>query len=290
MTRIAIVGGGVVGTASAQGFAAHGHEVTIFDTNPERVEALRSLGLNAAVEIDLQGPSGFVFLTLPTPATPGVGYDLSSFAAGVAAAGTALRTANSFHVIVVRSTVPPRTTDGLVVPLLEEHSERKIGPDFAVAAAPEFLRENSALSDFLSPRMTVIATRDDKALTGLAELFRPYGGSMHTFADPLVAEVIKLAHNTFNATKISFWNEMWQLCVALRLDAEEIATTVAYSAEGSTNPLYGIRGGTPYAGSCLSKDVEGLLSFGRKMGLDMPLTRSTQQVNNEMERLQCRSE
>src|SRR5580704_14402306 len=101
MARIAVVGGGVVGTANGQGFAAHGHDVTVFDINPERVTALRSLGLKAAVEIDLRGPSSFVFLTLPTPATPGLGFDLSSFVAGVAAVGTALRQASASHVIVV---------------------------------------------------------------------------------------------------------------------------------------------------------------------------------------------
>ena len=183
----------------------------MFDSDPERVEALQRLGLKAATEVELEGPSSFVFLALPTPATPGVGFDLSSFGEGVAAVGAALRTASAHHVVVVRSTVPPGTTDGLVVQLLEEHSGRKLGQDFAVAAVPEFLRTNSALDDVLLPWMTVIAARDPTTLAGLEELFGPFGGRMHTFADPLIAEVIKLAHNAFNATKISFWNQMWQL-------------------------------------------------------------------------------
>jgi UDPglucose 6-dehydrogenase len=286
MARIAVVGGGVVGSANGQGFASRGHEVTMFDSDPERVEALQRLGLKAALEVELAGPSSFVFLALPTPATPGAGYDLSSFGAGVAAVGTALRKASAPHVVVVRSTVPPGTTDGLVVQLLEQYSERKLGRDFAVAAVPEFLRSNSALGDFLSPWMTVIATRDPTTLAELEELFRPFGGRMHTFADPRVAEVIKLVHNAFNATKISFWNEMWQLCGALGLNTEDIATTVAYSAEASTNPLYGIRGGSPFTGSCLPKDIEGLLSVGRAMGLGLPLARSAKEVNEAIELLQ----
>lgn len=283
MARITVVGGGVVGTANGLGFAAHGHDVVVVDSDHERVAALRGLGLRAASEIDLRGPSGFVFLTLPTPANPDVGFDLSLFDAGVTAVGSALREASTSHVIVVRSTVPPRTTCGRLVPLLEQHSDRKQGQGFEVAAVPEFLRAGSALEDVLSPWMTVIGAPDDGTRTALAELFRPFGGELLTFADPLVAEVAKLAHNAFNATKISFWNEMWQLCEALGIDAREIASTVAYSAEGSINPLYGIRGGSPYTGSCLPKDIEGLLRFAHTVGLEMPLVASTQEVNRAME-------
>jgi UDPglucose 6-dehydrogenase len=286
VSRIVVVGAGVVGTATGQGFARGGHHVTFVDNNPDRVKALCDQGSDASTEIDLRGPRAFIFLTLPTPAIAGVGYDLSSLAAGVAAVGTALRGATTPHVIVVRSTVPPRTCDGMVASLLEEYSGQKTGRDYAVASAPEFLRAMSAFEDFLSPWMTVLASRDEAALAELIDLFRPFGGRTHIFTDPVVAEFIKLAHNAFNATKISFWNEMWQLCQELQINADDVATTVAYSAEGSTNPLYGIRGGFPYSSACLPKDIEGLLGFGRSLDVDMPLVRSVKRVNESIAQME----
>jgi UDPglucose 6-dehydrogenase len=173
----------------------------------------------------------------------------------------------------------PRTCDQVVVPTLERFSGKLVDEDFFVAYAPEFLREASAQQDVLSPWMTVLACRNTEALADLRELFAPFGGDLRTYDDPVVAEVIKIAHNAFNATKISFWNEMWRLCQELEVDTEQVASTVALSAEGSTNPNYGIRGGSPFEGSCLSKDIEGLLGVGRSLGIDLPLIASVQLVN-----------
>jgi len=126
-------------------------------------------------------------------------------------------------------------------------------------------------------------------LARLIELFDPLGGELLTFTDPAVAEFIKVVHNVFNAAKISFWNEMWQLCQALGIDADAVATTVARSAEGSFNPDYGIRGGSPFGGPCLPKDLEGMLGFARNLGVDVPLLRSVRQVNEAIAEQSARS-
>jgi UDPglucose 6-dehydrogenase len=282
MARVVIVGGGVVGAATGQGFHQQGHEVTVVDTDPDRLEVLHNRGLDAASTIDLRGQAAFVFVTLPTPARAGSEYDLTTLRSGIASIGSAMAESTASHTVVVRSTVPPGTSDRLVVPQLEEFSGRQAGRDFFVASAPEFLRSHCALSDFLSPWVTVLACRQRQALNSLVELFLPFGGSMHTFDNPTVAEFIKVAHNAFNATKISFWNEMWLVCQTLEIDANDVANTVAQSAEGSTNPLYGIRGGYPFGSGCLPKDVEGLLGFGEAMGVDLPLLRSVKLVNDDM--------
>ena len=100
--------------------------------------------------------------------------------------------------------------------------------------------------------------------------------------------MVKCCHNIFNATKISFWNEMWRVCQRLGLAADDIATTVSRSAEASTNPDYGIRGGAPYGGVCLPKDTKGFLGLAEQIGVPMPLLSAVIQVNDALERLVAR--
>ncbi|GAA2274519.1 hypothetical protein GCM10010145_51890 [Streptomyces ruber] len=280
MARIFIVGSGVVGTATGKGFLHAGHEVTFIDIAHRRLEYLRSQGLDARDTLDLDNePDSFVFLTLPTP-NVGHRYDLSAFEDGTTTVGKALGTASGTHVVVVRSTVPPGTTEGLVQPLLEKHSGRTLGEDFHLASNPEFLRAASAVEDFKHPWMTVIASRSTRTVERLSELLAPFGGELRTFDDPAAAEMVKCAHNIFNATKISFWNEMWLVSQALGLDLDPIAQTVARSAEGSYNPSYGIRGGAPYGGVCLPKDTQGFLGLADSISLEMPLLRAVVRVND----------
>src|SRR5258706_7776239 len=134
MERIFVIGAGVVGKATGQGFAGLGHTVTLVDVVPERVEALRAEGLDAQVGLDLRGQSEtYIFLTLPTPHT-GQRYDLSAFEQGVKDVGAALADADAVHTVVVRSTVPPLTTENLVKPLLEATSGKREGIGFCLAS------------------------------------------------------------------------------------------------------------------------------------------------------------
>lgn len=281
--KVIVVGSGVVGTATGLGFERHGANVTFVDTNPQRVRQLRAGSHAASSSIDLSGQCAYVFLTLPTPATRGAGWDLSAIVEGVTAVGRAMRDATQRHTVVVRSTVPPGTCDVVVTPLLARASGKVAHRDFFVASAPEFLRAASALEDFLAPRMTVLASRSPEALGGLSSIFRPFGGDVRLFDDPVTAELIKVAHNAFNATKISFWNEMSLLANRLGVDVDLIGSTVAHSAEASFNPMYGIRGGAPYAGACLPKDVAGLQFLGRELGVELSLIDGVQRVNDVME-------
>jgi UDPglucose 6-dehydrogenase len=269
-SRIFIMGSGVVGTATGEGFLAAGHDVTFIDIAPERVRELRERGLDVRTEIDLTGePDSLIFLTLPTP-NDGHRYDLSAFTAGTTAVGRAIAAAPAHHTVVVRSTVPPGTTESLVRTVLEEQSGRTVGEGFDLASNPEFLRAVSAAEDFAHPWMT------------LRTLLSPFGGELRTFADPAEAEFIKCAHNIYNATKISFWNEMWLVAQKLGVDLDPIAATVARSAEGSINPQYGIRGGAPYGGVCLPKDTCGFLGFADTIGVDMPLLSAVVETNDRL--------
>jgi UDPglucose 6-dehydrogenase len=282
-SRIFIIGSGVVGTATGEGFLAAGHRVTFIDTSVARVHELQARGLDVRTELDLAAePDSFIFLTLPTPHA-GRKYDLRAFTAGTAAVGRALQASPSRHMVVVRSTVQPGTTEGLVLPVLEENSGMAAGEGFELASNPEFLRAVSAKQDFQNPWMTVIASRDPQTVARLRELLLPFGGEMRTFTDPVEAEFVKCAHNIFNAAKISFWNEMWLVAQRIGVDLDPIASTVALSAEGSTNPQYGIRGGAPYGGVCLPKDTNGFLGYAAGIGVDMPLLRAVVETNERME-------
>lgn len=285
MERIYIVGAGVVGKATGQGFAHMGHEVTLVDVLPERVAALRAEGLDARVGIDLSGvASSYIFLTLPTPHV-GKRYDLSAFEQGVRDVGQAIATSDAVHTVVVRSTVPPRTTEGSVLPILEQMSGKGEGVGFHLANNPEFLRAASAAEDFRWPWMTVIGARNKRVQERLAAVLRPFGGELRVFDDPATSELIKCAHNIFNAAKISFWNEIWQVAQELGVNHDDVAGTVAISAEGSFNPRYGIRGGAPYGGVCLPKDTNGFLGFAQSCGIELPLLEAVVQVNENMSTL-----
>jgi UDPglucose 6-dehydrogenase len=284
-SAIVIVGSGVVGTATGEGFLELGHDVTFVDISERRVQALRERGLNASTTVDLPADrSAFIILTLPTPHV-GHAYDLTAFTEGTAAVGRALATSAPVHTVVVRSTVPPGTSDELVRPALERESGKTVGTGFELASNPEFLRAATAVEDFRNPWMTVIASRHPQTIARMRELLAPFGGEVRTFNEPASAELVKCAHNIYNATKISFWNEMWLVAQAYGIDADPVASTVAASSEGSINPLYGIRGGAPYGGVCLPKDTCGFLGFAGSIGVDMPLLRAVVEVNDRMEAL-----
>jgi UDPglucose 6-dehydrogenase len=281
MARIVIVGSGVVGTATGRGLHQAGHDVAFVDVLPEKIRQLRSEGFNAQAGIVLGESPAFVFLTLPTPHT-GRRYDLAILTEGVAAVGRAIAGAQVAHTVVVRSTVPPGTTENLVQPLLEAESGKLMGSGFGLACNPEFLRAASADDDFRHPWMTVIASRDPRTRERLTGLLSPFGGQLRSFDNPATAEFIKCAHNIYNATKISFWNEMWLVASRIGIDLPDVSSTVALSAEGSFNPQYGIRGGAAYGGACLPKDTNGFLGFAADQGLAMPLLEAVVDTNERL--------
>ena len=293
MSRIFIVGSGVVGSATGRGLASMGHHVTFVDILPNRVEALRSEGFDAHPELSLiDEPAAFIFLTLPTPhvvipGAPGAPaerrYDLTLFTRGVEDVAAALSEAPGIHTVVVRSTVPPGTTEGLVLPLLEELSGKHEGLGFSLASNPEFLRAASASEDFRHPWLTVVGARSKRTAERLADLLRPFGGELRLFEDTTTTETIKIVNNVYNAAKISFHNEIWSLCNQLGISPEAVSGSVAVSAEGSWNIAYGTRGGAPYGGMCLPKDTNGLLGLATSVGVDMPMLRATIEVNEAME-------
>ncbi|GAB6901621.1 2-dehydropantoate 2-reductase N-terminal domain-containing protein [Kineosporia succinea] len=292
MSRVFIVGSGSVGAATGRALGHAGHRVTFVDIDPRRVAVLVNEGLDARRDLDLAGePESFVFICTPTRIVAGR-HHLADVAAGSEAVGRALAHADAVHTVIVRSTVPPGTTRDLVRPLVELHSGRRDGTGFHIVASPHFDTRSGAsrsgrhAMETVRPQLTVIGAENERVNANVRDLLSPLmspGGQLRLLDDPAEAEMIKCAHSLFNATKISFWNEIWRVCDRLGLDPDDVASTVATSVEGSLNPEYGIWGGAPYGGAQLPGDTQGFLGFAEEIGLPMPLLSAVVGVNSGFE-------
>ncbi len=285
MARIAIVGSGVVGTATGKGFIARGHEVTFIDISSSRIEALREMGLEALLpnEIEWLTPD-FIIVTVSTPPHVRTGAVVLDYIKNaMETVGILIGQAHHngvFPVVVVRSTVPPGTTLKVLLPLIEEHSDLQVGQHFGLCMQPEFLRAKSSEEDFLHPWVTVIGEYDVSSGLALQELYSGFSGTFYRFSIP-EAEALKYAHNLRNATIISFNNEMWWALRQMGIeDPNKLLAAVTQSAESAWNPQYGSIGGRPYGGTCLPKDTQGLLAHAISRGISMPLLRAVVEVNH----------
>lgn len=282
--RVAIIGSGVIGEAAGRGLLRHGRDVSFCDIREEKITELKKEGLTAIFPDELPDRVHDVFLvSIQTPTTP-EGVDLTYIQKAYRAIGHALKIQKEYAVVATRSTVPVGTAETVVAPILEEASGKRAGVDFSVASNPEYLRELTAFEDFIQPRLIVIGTDDDRAGAVLEELYKPFGAPIHhvTTAE---AEMQKYVHNLLNAAKISFFNEQRDICNKLGISADAIFPLVIESAEAIWNPRYGTKNLGAYGGACLPKDVKGFLHFAHtKLGIDMPLLRSVDEVNEAVKR------
>lgn len=283
MSKITVVGSGVVGQASGRGFLAHGHDVTFVDVNPDIIAKLRAERLDARFPNEVPwAEADMTMLAINTP-TVGGAIVLDHLLGAIRTLAEGLRGSTRYQIVVVRSTVPPTTTLERVRPLLEEVSGRIVGDTLGLAMNPEFLRQVSANQDFLEPWLTVFGTFGETEAAILGEMYAPFNAPI-VAVDCTSAEVIKYANNLYNATKISFFNEFHLVCERLGIDSEVIGRTVAHSAESMWNPAYGTRGGWPYGGACLPKDTAAFYEFANgKLGLEMPVLAGTMRVNDLLE-------
>ncbi len=281
---IFIIGCGIVGKATGKGLIAKKHDVIFVDNNIKVVNEMKTDGYHACSideYFDKQGDITMICVSTPTNSEGDVEY--SNIINTSINIGKWLKANNngSFHVVTVRSTVPPFTTRNMILPLIEEYSILKGGIDFGIAMQPEFLRAVSSENDFLNPWITVIGEYDPKSGSILQNIYKDFCSKIYR-TDLENAEFMKYIHNCYNATKISFSNEMWMLGQQLGLDANLALNLASESAEGFWNPLYGTRGGKPYEGTCLPKDVKGLISFTKKFHFSLNLLKAVDKVNEDM--------
>ena len=309
-----MVGAGYVGLVTAACLAEKGHEVICVDVDGARVDQIRlgsspiheagledllrrHIGRGLFASTDLRHAvldSGATLIAVGTPLA-GQAIDLTHIRAAARGIGTALRAASTYHVVVVKSTVVPGTTDDVVIPILEETSEKKAGVDFGIGVNPEFLTEGEAIHDFMCPDRLVFGGSDDRTLQTLAAIYAPFEGIPQLHTNNRTAEMIKYTSNALLATAISFSNEIANLCAALGgIDVAEVMRGVHLShylnprlADGrrSMAPITAfLWAGCGFGGSCLPKDVKALISHGHGVGQSMSLLEAVIRVNEEQPR------
>ena len=278
--NILIIGSGVVGQATGKGFHSKGHRVVFYDVAPDVLSRLSEEGYDTCDDYDLR-EFDVSMLCVCTP-THNDKIVLDYLYNALKKLGAKLADINRYHLVVVRCTSLPGTTEERVIPMLEYYSGKKAGVDFGVCTNPEFLRAVSAEDDFAHPWLTVIGAYDERSGKELEALYQPFGAEI-AVTELKVAETMKYVHNLFNATKISFFNEMHVVCQQLGIDSEAVNSLVVKSAEGMWNPKYGTVGGRPYGGSCLPKDTRAFRSFARELDLSpMTMLDATIKANEAM--------
>jgi UDPglucose 6-dehydrogenase len=283
MARLLIVGAGVVGQATGKGFAKKGHDVSYVDANPTTITKLRAEGLRTMpmVEVDWDAVD-LVMLTVSTPTAPDGSIVLDHILAATRQIGRGLATTDNYITIVVRSTVLPTTTEQRIAPLLEQESGKRAGEGFGVAMNPEFLRQAHSEQDFARPWITVVGSTDDTTRHVLDQLYAPFG-ALIVHCTPTEAEMIKHVNNIYNAVKISYFNEVHDICQHLGIDGNLVGAAAARSAESMWNPIYGIHGGVPYGGACLPKDTAAFMTFVNQHGWDHKMLKAAMEVNERLQ-------
>jgi UDPglucose 6-dehydrogenase len=300
--RVVVVGCGYVGLVSAVGLASVGHEVTGVDTDPARLEQIaggtapfHEPGLDARLSESLAHgaltvsesleralDADVVLLAVQSPPLDSGGVDLGHLVDATRGLAQALGGVQPRQrVVAIRSTVPPGTNENVVAPLLRDV------PAVAVASNPEFLREGTAIDDFLHPDRVVVGTGQPWAAEVLRRLYEPLGAPF-VATTPATAELAKYASNALLATLVSFSNEIARLCEATPgVDVEDVLGIVhrdrRLSPGGEGNaaaPIVSyLRAGCGYGGSCLPKDLSGLASYADSVGEPFSLLRAVAAVN-----------
>ncbi len=278
--KILIIGAGVVGGATGKGFLGKGHRVVFHDISLNVRSRFAAGGYEVCEDYDLHD-FDISMLCVNTP-TYNNKIVLDYLHRALEKLGTRLADISDHHLVVVRCTSLPGTTEEMIIPMLEHYSRRKAGNDFSVCVNPEFLREVSAEEDFTKPWLIVIGAHDTRSETELKEIYQPFGADI-VVVEIRAAEMLKYAHNMFNATKISFFNEVYMVCQRLGVNGDVVNSLVAKTAEGMWSPEYGTKGGRPYGGSCLPKDTRAFRTFVQELDLNrMLLLDAVIKVNEEM--------
>ncbi len=276
--KIGIIGAGVVGTAVGQNLSEHGHEAIYFDTRAETVDALRAAGFQSFRPRDYgNSETSVTMICVPTP-TVRTKTQLMAIRNAAKVVGAALKRRGAYHLVVIRSTVPPGTAREVVLPLLEAGSGKRAGVDFGLAVQPEYLRAATALPDERDPRLVLIGELDRHSGDVLESVYVK-GSAPMVRCHLEEAEYQKYVHNSFNALKIAAFNEMRSISVQMGWDTEKIFEATVQSAEGLWNPRYGTRDLGPFAGACLPKDTEALLGWVSGHRLAMPILRAAVRCN-----------
>ena len=288
--RISIFGLGYVGCVSAACLARDGHDVIGVDVNSDKVasiaagrspiieQGLDELLLRVVQEGKLRATvdarqavleSDVSLICVGTPSNPNGSLNTRYVESVCQEIGLAINQKGGYHTVVVRSTVLPGTVEEKVVPILEEFSGRSAGGDFGVAMNPEFLREGTAIADYYDPSFVVIGQFDERSGDAIEEMYAAIDAKKIR-TSIMTAEMMKYANNTFHALKITFANEIGNLCKAHGIDGREVMDIVCQDDRLNISPAY-LKPGFAFGGSCLPKDLRALMYRSKERDIDSPL-------------------
>ena len=287
--KISVFGLGYVGTVSCGCLTELGHHVIGVDTNPLKVRMIND-GESPVVEegitelIATAGKSGSLrattdvedailnsdvsLISVATPSNSDYTPNLAAVDAVIRSIGTVIRKKAGSHIVVIRSTVQPGTTEDHIMPLLVQSSGRTIGHGLSLVFNPEFLREGSSVKDFHNPPQTIVGSLDE---VGYVTMERMYAGLPGAFVRTScrVAESVKYLCNVFHALKIVFANEAGSVLKACELDGREVMRIFCQDTQLNISPAY-LRPGFAFGGSCLPKEVKGFLTLARSKNVPIP--------------------
>ena len=295
--NISIFGLGYVGCVSLGCLARNGHQVMGVDVSETKVRQINS-GLATIIEKDIdqiikeEHDKGRISATTDYSKAI-LETDVSIIAVGTPSSqtghlnlqyifkvaenfGRVLKTKNDFHVIAIRSTVLPGTSEKFAS-IIEEFSGKKKNVDFAMVSNPEFLREGTAVHDYYNPPITLLGSEHAGAAEKVASLYRQLPAEV-VITDVRVAELMKYVNNTFHALKVSFANEIGNICSALEIDSHKVMEIFCKDKELNISPYY-FKPGFAYGGSCLPKDLKGLQTLAHDNYVKTPLIESIDKTN-----------
>ena len=296
--KISIFGLGYVGCVSLGCLAKNGHSVIGVDTNQAKVNQINS-GKATIIEKDVdtiiaeQRLSGRIIATddiqlavkgsdisiiaVGTPSTDKGHLNLQFIFKVAESIGEALKLKDTFHIIAIRSTIMPGTCDE-VATIVEKISGKKRNAGFAIVDNPEFLREGTAVQDYYNPPLTLIGSDNREAAEKVADLYRQLPGEI-IITDLKTAEIMKYINNTYHALKISFGNEIGNICSELGIDSHKVMEIFCKDKQLNISPYY-FKPGFAFGGSCLPKDLKGLQTLAHDLYIDVPVIDSINKTND----------
>ncbi|PYS82026.1 MAG: GDP-mannose dehydrogenase [Acidobacteria bacterium] len=296
--RLSVFGLGYVGCVSAACFAREGHEVLGVDVNQTKVDIING-GKSPIVEAgvgELIGEmvaggklrattdsaeaveaSEISLICVGTPSNSNGSLDLAYVKRVCQEIGGALERKRERHTVVIRSTMLPGTIETVVVPTLEVYSGKKAGRDFGVCINPEFLREGTSLKDFYSPPFTLIGADDEDVAAVVRRLYAGVDAPVLVVAVK-AAEMVKYTCNCFHALKVSFANEIGNICKGLGIDSHEVMDAFCRDTKLNLSPYY-LKPGFAFGGSCLPKDLRAVTYKAKELDVDVPVLSAVLQSN-----------
>lgn len=291
--KISIFGMGYVGVVSGACFAKIGHTVIGVDVNPVKVDLINK-GKSPIIEKELPElvasvvakgnfsattntndaikRSDISIICVGTPSNANGSLNLNYILKVCEEIGQALRAKKGYHIVSVRSTVLPGSMEKVIIPKLEASSGKKSGRDFGVCMNPEFMREGSSVFDFSNPPFTLIGSSDKKAIQAVASLYEKVNAPVIKTSFK-IAEFVKYVCNAFHALKITFSNEIGNLCKEMGVDSHEVMNIFSTDTKLNISKAY-LKPGFAFGGSCLPKDLRALLYKAKELDIEPPLLKS----------------